>query len=106
MEPKSEKEYDIVVPTATPAVFKYLRTICDFVFCYEYVGLGGTRHRVLHVRGDEERVDCAVGVDGHFMDKKGKELSIIDMGTSAKAAYKNLCLAFDNKVNNFTTEED
>lgn len=92
-----------VIPSCWNQPWEYVKECCDFVFYYGY------RHRehVLQIRGDSNVVYTACGVDDHFMHpKSGLPLEQIPMGTNPKEAYKNLMLAWENKLPGYTAEDN
>jgi hypothetical protein len=62
--------------------------------------------RILYVRG-HEYVWSGCGFDDHFLfPGSGEPLDILPMGDTAKVAYKNLCLAWDNKLEGYLCGQD
>lgn len=92
--------YEIVQPTATGKTIEYLQAVADFFLCYEFYD----DQRVIFVRGTD-RVNAACGPTGCFLDKKTKEpLTVLAVGTSAEAVYKDLKDAYANKREEFVPE--
>ena len=71
-----------------------LKAAADYAFFYGYLD----SQRVIRLRGNEERYWLACGPEDYFMDKKGNPLTTISAGKSAKEAYQQLTLAFNNEV--------
>lgn len=87
-------EFDKEVPTCSPACEKFLKTVCDFVFFYDYHG----SERALTVRGNEVTWS-ACGVPNTFLHKKTKEpIATFSAGESPEEAYKNLLKGFANQL--------
>lgn len=94
-----ENEEDIegsefYAPTCKPAMWTILKAAADYAFFYGYLD----SQRVIRLRGNEERYWLACGPEDYFMDKKGNPLTTISAGKSAKEAYQQLTLAFNNEV--------
>lgn len=85
---------EMYVPTCTDKALEYMRAVCDFAFCLTK----RETERVIVVRGTST-IWASCGVPDTFLcPDTGKPLAEIPMGDSAEQAYKNLCLAFQNKL--------
>lgn len=89
-------KFDQIVPTCTPACWRYLEQTCDFVF---YLGRKGNR-RILTVRGDEV-ITASAQAEGHFLTPDGKEIQALDLGTQPNGLYEKIINAFNNKETGF-----
>lgn len=95
---EAEREGVIVTetqPSSTGWMYDWSKVICEFVGYYSYYGYD----RVLYVRGNQ-RMYASAGVGRkHFLDPKTKEpYHAIPMGRSEEDAWKNLNLAWENKL--------
>lgn len=81
------------MPTCTPACFKFLKQICDFIFYYGYYD----RKRAITVRG-EGIVEAGSGLETRFLDPEGDPLYTFHVGSPAQQAYQDLLDAYDNKL--------
>lgn len=87
--------YDKLSTQLSAQAFRFYCGVVDTIAYYQY---GKNGERELTIRGDDH-VEAGTRCKGHFLDKNGKPNDTIPMGNSEEEAYKNLCLAFDNKLN-------
>lgn len=82
------------IPTCADKAMEHIDAVCDFVFCL----IKRETERVIVVRGTST-LFASCGVPDTFLcPDTGKELAEIPMGGSPQEAYRNLCLAFENKL--------
>lgn len=91
---ESVVNYDRMEPTCTPAAFKTVQEMADFVFYYGWK----EGKRVMIVRSPLNIYWTACGVPDRFLDPDGTPLEAFEVGTSPKAAYKSLIDAYHNKL--------
>lgn len=91
-----ETKSEMLIPSCQKAAWSYLQTAADFVFCY----LMRKNERVMVIRRSETiEAACGTGDLPAFLDvRTGKPLAEVSMGRSPKEAYRNLELAFQNKM--------
>ena len=93
-EDSEGQTYEQVTPSCSDSPWNTVKAMCDFAMYFGY----DRASRTLAVRGTEN-VWAACGVEGRFQQpKSGEPLLYIPMGTTAGEGYKNLALAFDNKL--------
>jgi hypothetical protein len=83
--------YDRIVPTMSRQARQVIEPLVDIWTYYMYDG----QRRVLVIQGDDHIAAGHRLVD-RFRTPAGKPVRQIDMGRSAKRAYKNLVAAFNN----------
>lgn len=84
----------MTAPTLTPRCWKWIKMVADCAFYYGYYG----SDRVIYVRG-KDTLWAACGLEDRFLDpKSGEQLYCIPAGKTSAEAWKNLNLAFANKL--------
>ena len=58
------------------------------------------KERIAIIQGDEYIVKAGQGIPNRFLDTQGNQLREIPMGKTAKEAYNNFVLAFNNNLEN------
>jgi len=91
---ESVVNYERMDPTCTPAAFKAVQEMADFVFYYGW----RDGKRAMIVRSPLNIYWTACGVADKFLDPDGTPLEAFEVGTSPKAAYKSLLDAYNNKL--------
>lgn len=84
--------YDRIVPTMAKQARRVIEPLVDIWTYYMY---DGTR-RVLVIEGDDH-ISAGHRLVNRFRTPDGKKVRQIDMGHSAKRAYRNLVAAFNNQ---------
>lgn len=93
--------YEIICPTCSTGAFDYLKACTDLAFYYGYQG----QTRTLKVRGDD-LIWSACGLEEHFLDPKGNQIHLLDMGETPDESYKRLQEGFNNKLYGIELEEE
>lgn len=83
-----------IQPSCSPAAFREIEQICNFVFYYGYMG----RERCITVRDPGDFVWVSSGDDEHFLDPDGDPIYSFSVGNSPEKAYDDLIAAFNNEV--------
>jgi len=92
IETRDGAKYNRIVPTMHRRMRDLIEGSVDIWAYYTY-----DRHRrVLQILGDDH-VSAGHRLEGRFLTPDGKPLRRIDMGSSAKQAYKNIVDAFNNE---------
>jgi hypothetical protein len=91
---KDGTEYDKLTTQLGGQATRFYNGIVDIISYYQY-GNGG--RRVLTIRGSDH-VEAGSRVEGHFKFADGSPIDDIPMGNSPEEAFRNLQLAFDNKL--------
>jgi hypothetical protein len=84
--------YDRIVPTMSKQARQVIEPLVDIWTYYMYDG----NRRVLVIQGDDH-ISAGHRLVDRFRTPAGKPVRQIDMGRSAKRAYKNLVAAFNNE---------
>lgn len=84
--------YDRIVPTMSNQARKVIEPLVDIWAYYAYDG----ERRILYIQGDDH-ISAGHRLVERFRTPDGKAIRQIDMGRSAKRAYKNLIAAFNNE---------
>lgn len=92
VETRDGKSYDRMMPTMHKRMRELVEGSVDIWAYYTY----DKRRRVLQILGDDH-VSAGHRLDGRFLTPDGRPIRRIDMGTSAKQAYKNITSAFNNE---------
>lgn len=88
--PEAE-QFEQYLPSCTKSMFGYLEEVADVAIFYGKYKL----QRFLTVDGND-MLWRSSGVEGHFLDRKGKPIAMIPAGDSARQAARNLEAAFIN----------
>jgi hypothetical protein len=105
---RTGEEYELIVPTCQGVAWEHLKAVCDFAFYYGY----RRQKRILVCRGGEEiwsgcGTDIGTKGSARFMDPRtGLPLAWFPAGETAEQAWKNLQLAFENKLSGGETVRD
>jgi hypothetical protein len=94
-------KYDRVMPTMSKQARQIIEPLVDIWTYYSYDG----RNRVLVIEGDDH-ISAGHRLTERFRTPDGKPIRSISMGSSAKEAYKNLMLAFNNEYEGPDGNED
>lgn len=89
---RSGDAYDRIMPTMAKAAREIVEGMVDIWACYQYDG----DRRILTIEGDDH-ISAGHRFGERFRTPDGQRLRNIDMGTSAKEAYKNFVAAWNNK---------
>jgi hypothetical protein len=90
----TQTKTQVYSPKVSGGCWGYLQTVCDFVFCLTYRGT----ERVAVVRGTET-IQASCGVPDTFLHPdNGLPLVEIPLGNSSAEAYRNILLAYSNKL--------
>jgi len=92
VETRDGATYDRMMPTMHKKMRDLVEGSVDIWAYYSY----DKRRRVLQILGDDH-VSAGHRLEGRFLTPDGKPIRRIDMGTSAKEAYKNVTAAFNNE---------
>lgn len=88
-----DSTFNRIIPSANPRLCSFLTGWADIIAFYGYEGM----ERKLIIQGGDT-VEAGHRIDGKFLVKGTEEKVIsIPMGKSAKEAYQNVQLAFDNR---------
>lgn len=82
-----------IQPSCSPAAFREIEQICNFVFYYGYMG----RERCITVRDPGDYVWVSSGDDEHFLDPDGEPIYSFSVANSPDKAYDDLLAAFNNE---------
>jgi hypothetical protein len=98
---------EMATPTCWNQAFLYMQSACDFAFYYGYRG----RERVLNVRPNSYVWGANGNSERFLMPSRGNSqpnapLEQIPAGNSPQEAYKNLMLAWENKLVGYTAEDN
>ena len=74
--------------------FKFYNGLVDVIAYYQY---SNKNERELSIKGDS-LVEAGARVENHFQYPDGSDVEVVPMGKSSKEAYRNLELAFNNKL--------
>lgn len=74
--------------------FRFYAGIVDVIGYYNYNAEG---NRILTIQGDAT-LEAKNRIEGHFRNPDGSQIAEIPMGRNKEEAYKNLMLAFNNKL--------
>ena len=83
-----------IQPSCSPAAFREIEQICNFVFYYGYMG----RERCITVRDPGDYVWVSSGDDEHFLDPDGEPIYSFAVGNSPEKAHADLLAAFNNEL--------
>ncbi len=97
---RSGRKYQTIEPSIANTGKKVLNKLCDIIAYYIY----SDKERDLQIRGDDE-ITAGGRPTNCFMFTDGTPMSLISMGKSAKEAYTNLNMAFENKIERPVKEE-
>lgn len=91
VETRDGDTYDRMQPTMHKKMRETIEGVVDIWAYYTY----DRKRRVLQILGDDH-VSAGHRLDGRFLTPDGRPLRRIDMGMSAKSAYRNVVAAFNN----------
>lgn len=91
VETRDGETYDRMQPTMHKKMRETIEGVVDIWAYYTY----DRKRRVLQILGDDH-VSAGHRLEGRFLTPDGQPLRRIDMGTSAKSAYRNVVAAFNN----------
>jgi hypothetical protein len=91
---KTGAKYDKLSIQLGGQAFRYFAGCMNNVWYYHYMQGG---KRFLQLRGDE-LIEAKTQCEGHFEYSDGRPVKVVEMGSSSKEAYANLCAAFNNEV--------
>ena len=74
--------------------FKFYNGLVDVIAYYQY---NAENKRELSIQGDS-LIEAGARIDEHFFYTNGNPIAHVPMGKNSKEAYKNLELAFNNKL--------
>lgn len=89
----SSEKIERIQPSCSPAAFREIEQICNFVFYYGYMG----RERCITVRDPGDYVWVSSGDDEHFLDPDGDPIYSFAVGNTPDKAYNDLLAAFNNE---------
>jgi hypothetical protein len=90
----SGEKIERIQPSCSPAAFREIEQICNFVFYYGYMG----RERCITVRDPGDYVWVSSGDDEHFLDPDGEPIYSFAVGNSPEKAYNDLLAAYNNEL--------
>ena len=89
----SSSKVERIQPSCSPAAFREIEQICNFVFYYGYMG----RERCITVRDPGDYVWVSSGDDEHFLDPDGDPIYSFAVGGTPEQAYDDLIAAYNNE---------
>lgn len=92
IETRDGSEYHRMMPTMHRRMRDLIEGSVDIWAYYTY----DKKRRVLQILGDDD-VSAGHRLEGRFLTPDGRPIRRIDMGSSAKAAYRNVVAAFNNE---------
>lgn len=90
----SSEKIERIQPSCSPAAFREIEQICNFVFYYGYMG----RERCITVRDPGDYVWVSSGDDEHFLDPDGVPIYSFAVGNSPDKAHEDVLAAFNNEL--------
>ena len=89
-----DTKFERIQPSCSPAAFREVEQIANFVFYYGYVG----RQRTITVRDPGDMVWVSSGDDEHFLDPDGEPINTFAVRNNPDLAYEDLLAAFNNEL--------
>ena len=91
---KDGSKYNKLTTQLGAQAFKFYNGLVDVIAFYQY---NNNNERELTIEGNA-LVEAGARIDNHFNYKNGEPVKDILMGKTSKDAYRNLLLAFNNKL--------
>ena len=90
-----EESFQLLIPTCSPAAFRYVKGVCDYAFYYGY----HQRTRCMYLRGTDH-IWSACGTPDHFNYTDGSPIERIEMEGTPEFAFQQLVSGFNNELDN------
>lgn len=86
--------------TTTPSSMDVIKERCEFIFYYGYAG----NDRVITIRNDNNKVECAAGMDEFFCSPEGVPLKRFEVPNNPKEVLPTIMKAWNNELHDYDYE--